>query len=329
VLRPRGRRRVRQQPATPQGTLTEGTSVNYQKLQELDRGTFGQLWKVLDIDRNELVAVKESQHIETAAVEAAAMRMVGEHRNVVHLIEAFQQKIENVSWLVLPLAENTLSNVMKGPLTKWDFCSFTKQIAGGVEHIHSKGLVHCDIKPVNILTYPGQGDELRFNLKIGDVGSARYEGSSFSEHYLCTRWYRAPEILLGAQSARKPWDIWSVGVILQELLYRQGPLLQGSNGVDQLKYIFAMNGPCSKEEFNAMVNDGATAHVDMFEMPQWSAEDKAEYQVQLIDMRRSLCPNGEKVARGCLKYAPKARCSARVLKEGIKILQEALTRKDL
>lgn len=324
LLRPRSRRCVRRLPSTPQGKLAEGTAVNYRKLHELARGSFGQVWKVLNIDRNELVAVKE-QDTDIASVEAAVMRVVGEHRNIVHLIEGFQKGAENVSWLVLPLAESSLLEVMKRPLTKWDFCSFIKQIAMGVEHIHGKDLVHCDIKPDNILTFPGNGEELSFNLKIGDVGSARYVGSSFSEHYLCTRWYRAPEILLGAESARKPWDIWSVGTVAQEILYQRGPFLQGLNGVDQLKLIFAMNGPCSEQDWNAMVNDEATAHVGMNALPQWSAEERAEHMLQCKDLKKhQLCRGGDLWVQKCLKYNPKERLTASRLVEFASALKSEL-----
>ena len=94
-------------------------------------------------------------------------------------------------------------------------------------------MIHRDIKPQNILVTPRNGV-----IKLADFGLAR----AFSvplrayTHEVVTLWYRAPELLLGATSYGPEIDIWSVGCIFAELLYRK-PVLPGRTEMDQMKLI--------------------------------------------------------------------------------------------
>jgi mitogen-activated protein kinase 15 len=86
----------------------------------------------------------------------------------------------------------------------------------GLMYMHSGGLVHRDLKPSNILL---DSDCL---AKLADFGLARSvatvnQGSgeaAVMTEYVATRWYRAPEILLGSSTYSRAVDMWSVGCIL-------------------------------------------------------------------------------------------------------------------
>lgn len=110
---------------------------------------------------------------------------------------------------------------------------FMKQILRGLTYIHSANVMHRDLKPANILV------NSNCDIKICDFGLARELGvdndHDFTE-YVVTRWYRSPELLLGAKDYTASVDIWSVGCIFAELLTRR-PLFAGSNHLDQLRLI--------------------------------------------------------------------------------------------
>ena len=96
------------------------------------------------------------------------------------------------------------------------------QTLQGLSYMHKHGFFHRDLKPENLLV---KGDA----VKIADFGLAREIRSKppFTD-YVSTRWYRAPEILLGSNRYTKGADMWSMGCILAELLLGK-PVFPGTS----------------------------------------------------------------------------------------------------
>merc|ERR1719446_585831 len=114
----------------------------------------------------------------------------------------------------------------------------------GLCHLHDLDVAHRDLKPANILVNAHCSVKIcDFNLSRGGTkgwGSCDH-GLAAAEHaelsgYVCTRWYRAPEVMLFKGRYGKPLDIWSLGCILGELLNLK-PIFKGSNSSDQIHAI--------------------------------------------------------------------------------------------
>ena len=103
------------------------------------------------------------------------------------------------------------------------------QLSRALAHIHSLGICHRDIKPQNLLVNPDTQQ-----LKLCDFGSAKalVKGEP-NVSYICSRYYRAPELIFGSTDYSTAIDIWSQGCVGAELLLGQ-PLFPGDSGVDQL-----------------------------------------------------------------------------------------------
>ena len=90
--------------------------------------------------------------------------------------------------------------------------SLTCQMVEGISHFKESGIVHCDLKPENILFT----SDARKEIKIIDMGSAcSRDQKGFS--YVCSRYYRAPEIVLNGPKYSYPVDMWSLGCIVAEI----------------------------------------------------------------------------------------------------------------
>lgn len=122
------------------------------------------------------------------------------------------------------------------PLGEAHVQCFSLQILRGLRHLHAHLIVHRDLKPMNILV---NSDCV---LKLADFGLAKLrQGDNFSRvppmtNYVTTRWYRAPEVLVGWHSYGFAIDLWAVGTIIAELLLRK-PLFPGKDSVDQLEMV--------------------------------------------------------------------------------------------
>ena len=119
---------------------------------------------------------------------------------------------------------------------------FVYQILRAMKYVHSANVLHRDLKPQNILV------NANCELVVCDFGLARpkgddAEGDATTEltQYVVTRWYRAPELLTGADSYDEAIDMWSIGCILAEILGRR-PLFPGRNYLHQLQVIIDILG---------------------------------------------------------------------------------------
>lgn len=117
---------------------------------------------------------------------------------------------------------------------------FSKQILTGLDVIHSMNIIHCDIKPENIMIkLPKSPGMDTLSIKIIDFGSSCFR-NEISYSYIQSRYYRAPEVVLGARYEEKI-DIWSFGCVLAEL-YTGAPLLPGHNELEQIGLMLELFG---------------------------------------------------------------------------------------
>ncbi|KAI2668208.1 Glycogen synthase kinase-3 beta [Labeo rohita] len=121
------------------------------------------------------------------------------------------------------------------------------QLFRSLAYIHSYGICHRDIKPQNLLLDPETAV-----LKLCDFGSAKQlvRGEP-NVSYICSRYYRAPELIFGATDYTSSIDIWSAGCVLAELLLGQ-PIFPGDSGVDQLVEIIKVFRPRTPPEAIAL-----------------------------------------------------------------------------
>lgn len=115
----------------------------------------------------------------------------------------------------------------------------------GLDALHARKIWHRDLKPANLLIRPSDGC-----LKIADFGQARFATLADQEeplsHEVATRWYRAPELLFGANRYDAGVDLWATGCIIAHI-YNRAPLFPGRNDIDQIVTVFAALGSPTDE----------------------------------------------------------------------------------
>jgi len=165
------------------------------------------------------------------------------------------------------------------------------QVCRAIAYIHSLGICHRDIKPQNLLLNTRTHD-----VKLCDFGSAKVlvKGEA-NVAYICSRYYRAPELVFEATEYTTKIDVWSLGCVMAELLLGN-PLFPGDSGVDQLIEIIKILGTPAKDEIKAM-NPNHTS----FKFPQIKAHPWHKV------FRNKAPPTAVDLVSKFLKYKPEAR----------------------
>lgn len=130
------------------------------------------------------------------------------------------------------------------------------QLVKAIAWCHRHDIVHRDIKPENLLVGP---DDTRSDaLKLCDFGFARqlkrHKPDEVLTDYVATRWYRAPELLLGSEKYGTEVDTWAIGCIMGELTDGQ-PLFPGESDVDQLHIVCKSMGAMTGKQRETLSNN--------------------------------------------------------------------------
>ncbi|WBW70748.1 serine/threonine protein kinase, meiotic, STKc MAK-like Mde3 [Schizosaccharomyces osmophilus] len=179
--------------------------------------------------------------------ESLVLQQISKHPGLIDLLETFMDPNKNI-YLVMECMEANLYQILKRrqgkPFTKYTACHILNQIIRGIEHIHTHGFMHRDVKPENILVKKLTDRPVfsRYSVKIADFGLARSSTSNDPlTEYVSTRWYRAPELLLRAKDYGKAVDMYAFGCITFEV-FTLKPLFPGRNETDQLNRICEILG---------------------------------------------------------------------------------------
>ncbi|KAE8384828.1 kinase-like domain-containing protein [Aspergillus alliaceus] len=220
---------------------------NFERLNHIEEGSYGWVSRAKDITTGEIVALKKLKMdnspdgFPVTGLREIQTLLEARHPNVVYLREiVIGTKMDDV-FLVMDFLEHdlkTLLDDMREPFLPSEIKTLLFQVLSGLDFLHSQWIMHRDLKTSNLLM------NNRGEIKIADFGMARYYGDPPPKltQLVVTLWYRAPELLLGAEKYGTEIDMWSIGCIFGELLTKE-PLLQGKNEVDQVSKIFALTGP--------------------------------------------------------------------------------------
>ncbi|PON62680.1 Glycogen synthase kinase [Trema orientale] len=285
-------------------TVGGRNTISYMAERVVGTGSFGVVFQAKCLESGEAVAIKKVlQDKRYKNRELQVMRLL-DHPNVIQLKHCFfstTDKDELYLNLVLEYVSETVYRVSKHYIRLNQHMPliyvrlYTYQICRALNYLHHVvGVCHRDIKPQNLLVNPHT-----HQLKICDFGSAKMlVPGEPNISYICSRYYRAPELIFGATEYTTAIDMWSVGCVMAELLLGQ-PLFPGESGVDQLVEIIKILGTPTREEIRCM-NPNYTE----FKFPQIKAHPWHKI------FHKRMPPEAVDLVSRLLQYSPNLRCTA-------------------
>jgi len=280
----------------------------YDITQKLGKGAYAVVFKGLNKKTQEVVAIKKIFDAFQNATDA--QRTFREimylqalaHENIIHLSNTLKAENDKDIYLVFDFMETDLHAVIRANILEPVHKQFiVYQTLKALLFCHTGDLLHRDLKPSNLLL----NEECL--LKVADFGLARSlkamkqaeESASVLTDYVATRWYRAPEILLGATNYGKGVDMWAVGCIIAEMFIGK-PLLPGNSTMNQLEKTVAVTGIPNDEDIEAIGSPFAATMLQS--LPQTGS-------TSLEALMKGAPPEAIDMTRQLLSFSPKKRLS--------------------
>ncbi|KAK1427219.1 hypothetical protein QVD17_15902 [Tagetes erecta] len=273
---------------------------SFEKLEKVGQGTYSSVFRARELETGRIVALKkvrfdnfEPESVRFMAREIVILRRL-DHPNVMKLDGIITSRLSCSIYLVFEYMEHDISGLLSCPeikFTESQIKCYMKQLLSGLEHCHSRGVMHRDIKGANLLVN-NEGV-----MKIGDFGLANFCNSVGEKKQpltsrVVTLWYRPPELLLGSTDYEASVDLWSIGCVFAELLLGS-PILQGRTEVEQLHKIFKLCGSPPEDYWKKSKLPHATLFKPQhaYESCLWETfKDLPKCDVELIETLLSVEP---------------------------------------
>jgi len=281
---------------------SEENNWTYTMVKEIGSGSFGTVYLATIAETGEMVAIKKVFQDKRYKNRELAILKELDHPNLVKTRQNFftpgEKKDDVYLNVVMDYVPETLSRTIRQynksktqiPMTIVKIYAY--QMLRSLHYIHSLGICHRDIKPQNVLTDPSD-----HSLKFCDFGSAKklVKGEP-NVAYICSRYYRAPELIFGATDYDFSIDVWSTGCVIAETVLTT-PLFPGESAVDQLVEVIKILGTPTKTQILAMNPDYNDFRFPVIKAYPWQKVFKSKVVVpEFLDLISKL-----------LVYEPKLR----------------------
>jgi len=235
----------------------------YDIVQKLGKGAYGIVWRAVDKKSKDVVALKKifdafqnATDAQRTFREVIFLQEMKGHEHIISLLNVMKADNDRDIYLVFEHMETDLHAAIRANILGDVHKQYIMwQSLKALKFMHSANLLHRDMKPSNLLL---NSDCL---VKVADFGLARsFPPQASQQHelapiedpdpldeppiftdYIATRWYRAPEILLGSSQYTEAVDMWGAGCIFGEILACK-PVFAGSSTIQQLELICSLVG---------------------------------------------------------------------------------------
>lgn len=225
--------------------ISLGDISNYKITQRMGRGKYSEVFEGKS-NNGQKIVIKVLKPVKLSKINREVLILKHlSHKNIIPLLDVVFDSDSETYSLIFDFIKHEDSNIAFEKLSLGNIRFYTKQIMEGLQYAHSKGIIHRDIKPQNMII-----DSNKKILKILDWGLAEFylPECEYSVR-VASKYYKSPELLVGYPYYDYSLDIWSFGCVLAELLFKKRPFFYGSKAGDQILEIAKVLGKNDLKEY--------------------------------------------------------------------------------
>ncbi|GAA6057241.1 hypothetical protein JCM3770_003818 [Rhodotorula araucariae] len=220
--------------------LQWGLQDRYEITRKLGRGKYSEVFEGIDLPSDSLVVIKVLKPIKKKKVkrELKVLTNLRGGTNIISILDVVRDPQSKTPAIIFEHVNNLDSKLLYPKFTDGDVRYYIFELLKALDFCHSKGIIHRDVKPLNILI-----DHDQRKLRLIDWGLAEFYHPGVELNVrVASRYYKAPELLVEFTYYDYSLDIWSVGCTFGSMIFRRDPLFHGQSNDDQLVKIAKVLG---------------------------------------------------------------------------------------
>ena len=228
-------------------TPTTHTPDGYEIMRKIGRGKYSEVFQGYDTrnDRNVVIKILKPVKKKKIKREIKIMQNLAGGPNIVTLYDVVKEPISKSMALVSEYVDSCDFKVLYPNLSDMDVRYYSYELLRGLDYAHSKGIMHRDIKPHNVVI-----DHDQRKLRIIDWGLAEFYHKNIEYNVrVASRYFKGPELLVDMKSYDYSLDMWSFGCMFAGMVFMIHPLFHGKDNNDQLVKICKILGTAPLHEY--------------------------------------------------------------------------------
>jgi len=223
------------------------TPDRYEIVRRVGGGRYSEVFEGTDMVNTDKCIIKVLKPVAAKKIkrEIKILRNLTGGPNIVALLDVVRDPSAKYHSLVMEYVDNIEWKALYPRLTEVDIKYYIFQLLKALDFIHSHGVIHRDVKPGNVMI-----DHHNRKLRLIDWGLAEFYHPGTDYHIrVGSRYYKAPELLVGYKLYDYSLDMWSVGCMLASMIFRKEHFFRGSDNDDQLLKIMKTLGTVTFDEY--------------------------------------------------------------------------------
>lgn len=216
------------------------TPERYEIVRRVGGGKYSEVFEGVDMANHDQCIIKVLKPVAAKKIkrEIKVLRNLTGGPNVIALLDVVLDASGRYHSLVMEYVDNMEWKHLFPRLTESDIKHYTFQLLKALDFVHAHGIMHRDVKPGNVMV-----DYQNRKLRLIDWGLAEFYHPGTDYHIrVGSRYYKAPELLVGYKQYDYSLDMWSIGCMLASMIFRREHFFRGSDNNDQLLRILKTLG---------------------------------------------------------------------------------------